>query len=153
MTEWVTLSLMVKNLPGMWKTWVWSLGWEDPLEEGMAIHSSILVGEFPWTEEPGMLQSKWLQRVGHDWATKHTQQDMRFYTTTALAKTCILSGFSVTSYGNPKGAKFLASPIYDTVPCAIAIIEVTYLPWGHWRFYLALSLFPQDYSCHHFLVA
>ena len=40
----------VKNLPSMW---VWSLGWEDPLEEGMAIHSSILAWRIPWTEEPG----------------------------------------------------------------------------------------------------
>ena len=41
----------------MKETWVWSLGWEDPLEEEMAIHSSILVWEIPQTEEPGGLQS------------------------------------------------------------------------------------------------
>ena len=51
---------IVKNLPAMQETWVWTLGWEDPLEEGMASHSSILVGESPWTEDPGGLQ---LQRV------------------------------------------------------------------------------------------
>ena len=45
----------VKNLPAMQETWVWSLGLEDPLEKGMAIYSSILVGEIPWTEEPGAL--------------------------------------------------------------------------------------------------
>ena len=43
-----------------------SLGWDDPLEEGMATHSSILVWRIPWTEEPGGLQSMGLQRVGHD---------------------------------------------------------------------------------------
>ena len=43
-----------------------SLGWEDPLEEGMATHSSILVWRIPWREEPGGLQSMGLQRVGHD---------------------------------------------------------------------------------------
>ena len=43
-----------------------SLGWEDPLEEGMATHSSVLVWRIPWTEEPGGLQSMGLQRVGHD---------------------------------------------------------------------------------------
>ena len=48
---------MVKNLPAMWETWVWSLGWEDPLEEGMAAHSSILAWRIPWTEEPGRLQT------------------------------------------------------------------------------------------------
>jgi len=45
---------------------VQSLGWEDPLEEGMATHSSILAWEIPWTQEPGGLQSMGLQRVGHD---------------------------------------------------------------------------------------
>ena len=56
-----------KNLPAMQETWVWSLGWEDPLEKRMATHSSILVWRIPWTEEPGGLQSTGLQRVGHDW--------------------------------------------------------------------------------------
>ena len=44
---------MVKNLPEMWETWVQSLGQEDPLEKGMATHSSILAWEIPWTKEPG----------------------------------------------------------------------------------------------------
>ena len=48
---------MVKNLPAMRKTWVRSLGWEDPLEKGMATHSSILAWRIPWTEQPGRLQS------------------------------------------------------------------------------------------------
>ena len=43
----------VKNPPTMQETWVWSTGWEDPLEEGMATHSSIWPGESPWAEEPG----------------------------------------------------------------------------------------------------
>ena len=47
---------------------VHSLGWEDPLEDSMAIHSSILVWRIPWPEEPGGLQSIWLQRVGHNWS-------------------------------------------------------------------------------------
>ena len=56
----------VKNLPAMWETWVRSLGWEDPLEEGMGTHSNILAWEIPWTEEPGGLQSMGSQRVRHD---------------------------------------------------------------------------------------
>ena len=48
------------------ETQVQSLGWEDPLEEGMAIHSSILAWRIPWTEEPGGLQSMRSQRVRHD---------------------------------------------------------------------------------------
>ena len=47
----------VKNLPAMQETWVQSLGWDDPLEKGMATHSSILAWRIPWTEEPGRLQS------------------------------------------------------------------------------------------------
>ena len=57
---------MVKNPPAMQETWVQSLGWEDPLEKGMATHSSILAWRIPWTEEPVGLQSMGLQRVGHD---------------------------------------------------------------------------------------
>ena len=56
----------VKNLPAMWETWVRSLGWEDPLEKEIAIHTSILAWRIPWTEEPGRLQSMGSQRVGHD---------------------------------------------------------------------------------------
>ena len=60
---------MVKNPPanaGDIETWVQSLGWEDPLEEGMASHSSILACRIPWTEEPGGLQSMGSQRIIHD---------------------------------------------------------------------------------------
>ena len=56
----------VKNLPAMPETKVQSLGWEDPLEEGMATHSSILAWRIPWTEEPVELQSMRSQRVEHD---------------------------------------------------------------------------------------
>ena len=56
--SWASLvTQMVKNLPAIPETLVPSLGWEDSLEEDMAIHSSILPGEFPWTEEPGGLRS------------------------------------------------------------------------------------------------
>ena len=58
MYAWTSLvSQLVKNLPAMPETWVRFLGWEDPLEEGMATHSSILALRIPWTEEPGGLQS------------------------------------------------------------------------------------------------
>ena len=59
----------VKNLPAMQETWVLEVGQEDPLEKGMATHSSILVWEIPRTEEPGGLQSMGSQKVKHDWAT------------------------------------------------------------------------------------
>ena len=57
---------MVKNPPAMQETWVRSLGWEDPLKEAMANHSSIFAWRIPWTEEPGGLQSMGSQTVGHD---------------------------------------------------------------------------------------
>ena len=57
---------MVKCLSTMQETRVRSLGWEDPLEKEMAIHSSTIAWKIPWTEEPGRLQSMGLQRVGHD---------------------------------------------------------------------------------------
>ena len=56
----------VKNLPAVQETQVRSLGWEDPLEKKIAIHSSILACTISWTEEPGGLQSMGSQRVGHD---------------------------------------------------------------------------------------
>ena len=65
----ITTSLVaqtVKNLLKIKETWVQSLGWEDPLEEDMAIHSKIIAWEIQWTEEPGRLQSMGSQRVGHD---------------------------------------------------------------------------------------
>ena len=57
-----------KNLLTMRETWVRSLGWEYPLEEGMTTHSSILAQRIPWTEESGQLQSN-SQRVRHNWTT------------------------------------------------------------------------------------
>ena len=60
---------MVKCLPTVWETWVQSLGQEDLQEKEMATHSSILAWKIPLMEEPGRLQSKGLQRFGHDGAT------------------------------------------------------------------------------------
>ena len=61
---------LVKNPPAMRETWVRLLGWEDPLEEGMETHCSVLAWRIPWTDEPGGLRSTGWQRVRHDWATK-----------------------------------------------------------------------------------
>ena len=63
--SWASLvAQLVKNLPAMWETWVWSLGWEDALEKGKATHSSILDWRIPCT-----VWSMGLQRVGQDWTT------------------------------------------------------------------------------------
>ena len=63
------MALVIKNLPamqGLLEMWVRSLGQEDPLEEGMATHSSIFAWRIPQTEESGGLRSMGLQRVRHD---------------------------------------------------------------------------------------
>ena len=65
---------VIKNRPAMQEAWVLSLGQEDPLEEGIAIDSSILAWRIPWTEEPGRLEPIGWQRAGHDWSdwAEHT---------------------------------------------------------------------------------
>ena len=63
------MAQMVKNLPAVWETGVGSLGQEDPLEKGMATHSSILAWRIPQMEEPGGLQSVGLQRLDMTEAT------------------------------------------------------------------------------------
>ena len=60
------MAQLVKNPPIKWETWVRTLSWEDPLEEGMATHYSILAWRIPWTEELGRVQPIGSQRVRHD---------------------------------------------------------------------------------------
>ena len=68
---------LVKSLPAMQETWVWSLGQKGPLEKEMATHSGTLAWKIPWTEEPGRLLSMGSRRVGHDWATSLSLQARR----------------------------------------------------------------------------
>ena len=56
---------MIENLPAMWEIWVQSLGQEDPMEKGIATHSSFLAWRIPWTEEPGRLQPLSVQLLSH----------------------------------------------------------------------------------------
>ena len=67
------MAQMVKNLPEMRETQVQPLGWEDPLEEEIATHSSILAWRIPQTEEPGRLQSMELRRIRHGCVTNTFQ--------------------------------------------------------------------------------
>ena len=64
MTQWSKIHLPMQETQ---ETWVSSPGWEDPLEQEMATHSSTLAWRIPWTEEPGGLQPMGSQRAGHDW--------------------------------------------------------------------------------------
>ena len=75
---------MVKNLPVMQETWVQSLGQEDPMEKGMATHSSILSWRIPGIEEPDRLQSMRSHRVG---------QDLCLFSLLVLLQAIILTGF------------------------------------------------------------
>ena len=78
---WASLvAQMVKNMPAMQEAWFRSLRWEDPLEKGMATHSSISAWRIPRTEETGGLQSTGSQRVRHNWVT-NTFTFVRVYTT------------------------------------------------------------------------
>ena len=67
---------IVNNLPAMQETRIQSLGWENPLEKGMATYSSILAWRIPWTEEPGRLQSMGSQRVGHKESINTSQAEV-----------------------------------------------------------------------------
>ena len=79
---WASLVVqMVKNPPAMQEIWIQSLGWEYPLEEGMATHSSSLAWRIPWTEEPGGLQSMELHRIGHVWAHNRILQSLAVIST------------------------------------------------------------------------
>ena len=83
----------------MQKTWVWSPGQEDHLEEGMTTHSSILSWIIPWVEEPGELQSMGLHRAGHDWThTSHLGADY-----TLFALWCLPTGGSICVFVSPPG--------------------------------------------------
>ena len=82
----------LKHLPAMQEAWVRSLGWEDPLEKGMATHSSNLTQKIPWTEELGSLQSMGSQRVRHDSVTSlHFTSLQSGCTTRRLKKSFIFS--------------------------------------------------------------
>ena len=76
----IVLVQMVRSPPTMQETRIQSLGWEEPLEEEMTTHSSILAWKIPWMEEPGRLQSMGLQKVGHDWVTS-----LHFFCTTSAS--------------------------------------------------------------------
>ena len=81
LTEIFPVAQMVKNLPAMQETQVRPLGQEDALEEGMAIHSSILASRIPWTEEPGRLQSMVSQELDMTlkWSPSKKKQTPRPY--------------------------------------------------------------------------
>ena len=110
---------MVKNLPVVQETWVQSLGWEDPLEKGIATQSSILAWRIPWTEEPCKLQSMGLQKGRHNCGTtKHTHMYAHTHPPTLLVavKISIVQFSSVTQWCstlcNPVACSMPGLPVY-----------------------------------------
>ena len=94
------MTQMVKNLPARQETWVGFLGRKDPLEEGMATHSSILAWRIPWTEEPGGLQSMGSQRVRYKCVTSTFTSLLRVTLGSSKAQGPIMvsSGATVVSH-------------------------------------------------------
>ena len=88
--HWASLvAKMVMNLPVIWETRVWSLGWQDPLEKELTTHSSTLAWEIRWTGEPGRLESVGSQRVRHSWVTNthaHTHAHTHTHTHTCATE-------------------------------------------------------------------
>ena len=115
----------VKNLPAMQETQVQSLGQEDPLEKGMAAHSSILAWSFPWTEETVELQSVRSQRIRYDWATN-----------------TLLFCFNIKEFF----CVFLPPLLNIFCFCEVHTISVLY--WSHlcMKCSLAISNFPEEVS-------
>ena len=89
---------MVKNLPAVWENWLQSVGWEDPLEKGMATHSSVPAWKIPWTEDPGRLQSMGSQRVRHDWVAATHSLFTSWATREALIQ-CVVCAFLPSQSG------------------------------------------------------
>ena len=151
----------VKNSPAMQETWVWSLGGEDPPEEGMATHSSILAWRILWTEEPGKLQSMGLQRVAHNWATKHTLLVSVSPITLHVSCLCLYVSWSLVScWGVLLVLEILAEWVTDWLksartdfektalvlsPCLTLITKPPWLPSGD---ALPLSPFPPSHCSH-----
>ena len=119
---------LVKNLPAMWETWVWSLGWEDPLEKGKATHSSILAWRIPWTIPWGCKESdtaEWLS-LSFFWYDK----DCLGFPSGSAGKesTCnvgdlgLISGLG-RSPGEGKGYPLQYSGLENSMDCVV--------PWGH----------------------
>ena len=93
---------MVKKLLTMQETWIWSLSRKDPLEKGMASHSSILAWRIPWTKEPGGLQFMEFRRVGQYWATN-----------------TFIQAKALRSQGSSKSSLSLISHLYLSSPLSI----------------------------------
>ena len=127
---WASLvAQMLKNQPAMWETWVQTLGEEDPLEKGMATHSSILAWSIPWTEELGRLQSMELQRIGHKWVTNTTLSIMVYPRILSIVP-CIIHSVQFSSVA--QSCPTLSDPVDCSPPGSSVhgIFQARVLEWG-----------------------
>ena len=118
----------LKNLPAMQEMQeiqVWSLGREDPLEEGMATHSSILAWWIPWSEEPRELQSIGFQRVRHDWSDLTCMHSQIWGSSLHGCWNC--KGTEYTSLGRARFLNLGSIDIWSV--CSLS------LGWGSWAIY------------------
>ena len=140
---------MVKHLVAMWKTRVWSLGQEDPLEKEMGTHSSTLAWRIPWMEEPGTLQSMGSQRVRYNWVTSFSLSHTHTHTVDVVVQSASHVQFFVT----PWTAAHQASLSLTISRSLLKFMFFTLvMPSSHLIFWcpllLILSLFPiiRDFS-------
>ena len=132
---WTSLiAQLVKNLPAMQETWVWFLGWKDPLEKEVETHSSILAWRIPCTEEPGGLQSMGSQKVGHDWVTKPPPQRLSAGSVASIQITILAwSRAHVSSRGCDSVT--VGGHIFQVTSSATAMFSL----WGLERWFLYIS--------------
>ena len=120
---------MVKNLPTIQETRVQSLGWQDPLEKGMATHSSILAWRIPWTEEPGRLHSPW----GCKQLDMTGQLTLSLFQTHKKSAKFLNLGYLVF-FNLPKiYLPFVAKLLYNLAP---PLASSEQFSWGHLRCFL-----------------
>ena len=152
------------------ETLVWSLGGEDPLEEEMAPHSSILAWRIPWTEEPGRLQHMGLQRVRHNWsnlARRVSKDSFRLHTSFPISTSffhCVIQRHSLWgNKGNASGCQSEMATVnrgsYGSSPCTDLSVKKVFLTHGRfaspalsWSLLVFLSclhsiLFCQEPGC------
>ena len=131
--------------------WVGSLGWEDPLEEGTATHSSILAWKIRWTEEPGGLQSTGSQRVRHDWATQYTLAQTSRKVAQIVQLTLIYTFYQIYQFYHTfknhtcfvLSVSFFFSEPFESKLHILRSLTPTYFIW-------CLLPKPQDILLHHF---
>ena len=122
------MAQMVKNLPAMRESWVQSVGWEDPLEKGMATHSSILAWRTPWTKKPGRLLSTGSQRVIYNWMIFISLTYIHsFLDSFAIQAITEYWEFPVLHRGSLSVIYFIYSNMYMSIP--ISQFTTPFPPW------------------------